>query len=286
MLQTLIRCNLVKIIPYLYQIQITEVIEMKKWFMYTALALILVLGSYQLVMARPGQGAGKGGNPPNENRQPISFVQELKLTDDQVSKIEAFIQKTNQESAVLEDNMQTSRNNLQVLQWSKDFSTEKADAIIKVMQDSMAKRQLLEQKLMVDIKSLLTTEQLALFNKLHAGKGEGPGEGQEPGQGGRAPMIGTMNSINLTAKTFTLTTKDPTGTDVTFQVTYTDATKFMNNKEVAKAEDFKNGTEITVMGKTDLEAKTISARIIQLGKMEPPQGPGEGRGPGKGRGQN
>lgn len=156
---------------------------MKKWFMYTTLALILVLGSYQLVMARPGQGAGKGGTPPNENRQPISFVQELKLTDDQVSKIGVLIQKTNQESAVLEDNMQSSRNNMQVLQWSKDFTTEKAEAMIKTMQDSMSSRQLLEQKLMVDIKGLLTTEQLALFNKLHQGKGEGPREGRKPGKG-------------------------------------------------------------------------------------------------------
>ena len=258
---------------------------MKKWFMYTALALILVLGSYQLVMARPGQGAGKGGNPPCENRQPISFVQELKLTDDQVSKITVLIQNTNTASDVLEDKMQTSRNNLQVLQWSKDFSTEKADAIIKVMQDSMAQRQLLEQKLMVDIKSLLTTEQLQLFNKLHNGKGEGPGQGQEPGQGRRAPMLtGTMNNINVTDKTFTLATKDPQGADVTFKVTYTDNTKFINNKQVAKPEDFKNGNEITVMGKTDPEAKTIDARMVQLGKVEPPQGRGDGM-PGKGRGQ-
>lgn len=253
--------------------------------MYTALALILVLGSYQLVMARPGQGGGKGGNPPNENRQPISFVQELKLTDDQVSKIGVLVSNNNTATAVLEDKMQASRNELQMLQWSKDFTTEKADAMIKTMQDSMAKHQLLEEKLMVDIKGLLTTEQLDLFNKLHRGKGDGPGQGREPGQGGRAPIIGTMNSINLTAKTFTLTTKDPSGTDVIFQVTYTDTTKFMNNQETAKVEDFKNGTEVTILGKTDLEAKTISAAVIHLGKMEPPQGPGEGRKPGKGRGK-
>jgi Spy/CpxP family protein refolding chaperone len=156
---------------------------MKKMFVYTALALIVVLGSYQLVMARPGQGGGNGGNPPAGKFQPISFVQELKLTDDQVSKIGVLVSNNNTATAALEDKIQASRNELQMLQWSKDFTKEKVDAITKSMKDSMSSRQLLEQKLMVDIKGLLTTEQLTLFNKLHAGKGKGPGEGQKPGKG-------------------------------------------------------------------------------------------------------
>jgi Spy/CpxP family protein refolding chaperone len=236
-------------------------------------------------MARPGQGGGNPGNSPAGKFQPISYVQELKLTDDQVSKIAVLIKNNQTASAVLEDKMQINRDSLQTLQWSKDFMQEKVDAITKEMKDTMAQRQLLEQKLMVDIKSLLTTEQLQLFNKLHNGRGEGPGQGQEPGQGRRSPLLtGTMNNINVTDKTFTLATKDPQGTDVTFKVTYTDNTKFMNNKQVAKPEDFKNGNEITVMGKIDPEAKTIDARMVQLGKVEPPQGRGDGM-PGKGRGQ-
>jgi Spy/CpxP family protein refolding chaperone len=117
--------------------------------------------------------------------EPISFVAELKLTDDQVSKIGVLVSNNNTATEALEDKMHASRNQLETLQWSKDFTKEKADALIKTMQDSMANRQLLEQKLMVDIKSLLTTEQLAIFNKLHQGprEGRGPGEGREPGEG-------------------------------------------------------------------------------------------------------
>lgn len=156
---------------------------MKKMFVYTALALIVVLGSYQLVMAKPGQGGGKPGNPPAAKFQSIGYVQELKLTDDQVNKIGVLIANNNTATAILEDKNQASKNELQTLQWSKDFTKEKVDAIAKTMKDSMTNRQLLEQKLMVDIKNLLTTEQLVLFNKLHQGKGEGPGKGREPGKG-------------------------------------------------------------------------------------------------------
>ena len=156
---------------------------MKKMFLYAALALIVVVGSYQFVMARPGHGGGNGGNPPMERRQPISFVTELKLTEDQVSKISTLIQNQQTACTALEDKMQTSRNSLELLQWSKDFTAEKAEAIEKTMQESMSQHQLLQQKLMVDIKSLLTTEQLALFNKLNPGRGRGPKDGNGPGQG-------------------------------------------------------------------------------------------------------
>jgi Spy/CpxP family protein refolding chaperone len=259
---------------------------MKKIFVYTALALIVTLGSYQLVMARPGQGKENPGNSPAAIFQPISYVQELKLTDDQVNKIGVLISNNNTAAAVLEDKMQANRDSLQILQWSKDFTQAKVDVITKEMQDTMAQVQLLKEKLMVDIKSLLTTEQLGLFNKLHAGNGKGPGQGQNPGQGRQSPMVtGTMINMNLMDKTFTLEAKDPQGVDVTFKVTYTDTTKFVNNKQAAKPEDFINGNEITVMGKTDLEAKTINAMMVQLGKIEPPQGPGQGTEPGKGRGK-
>ena len=152
-------------------------------FVYTALALIVVLGSYQLVMARPGQGAGNGGNPSANRLQPIGYVQELALSDDQLNKITVLIQNNNTACAVLEDKMQSTKNSLQALQWSKEFTQEKATIMTKAMQDSMTQMQLLKQKLMVDIKGLLTTEQLSIFNKLHKGAGKGPGEGKEPGKG-------------------------------------------------------------------------------------------------------
>ena len=156
---------------------------MKKMFMYAVLALIVVIGTYQIVMAGPRGGCGNGENPPTGIHQVISFVKELKLTDDQVIKITALIQTHETSSTILEEKSQTNKNKLELLQWSKDFTTEKAEAIQKEMQDSMTQMQLLEQKLMVDIKSLLTTEQLELFNKLNPSRRQGPGLGNRPGDG-------------------------------------------------------------------------------------------------------
>jgi len=155
---------------------------MKKLYTYTALALIVILGSYQLVMARPGKGNGDGP-PPDEKRMPISFVQELKLTDDQVSKITALIQTKNTNCAVLEDKMQENKKKMELLQWSKDFSQEKVDAIIKEIKDTMTQLMLNHEKLNVDIKAQLTLEQVQIFNKLQMGKGKGPGNGRGPGRG-------------------------------------------------------------------------------------------------------
>ena len=110
-----------------------------------------------------------------------------------------------------------------------------------------------------------------------------PTQGKNPGQGRQSPMVtGTISSINLTNKTFILQGKDAQGTDVSYNVTYTYLTRFVNNREIAKPEDLINGNVIAVMGKTDTTAKTIDAIVVQLGKMEPPnglkQGPRTGRG--------
>ena len=119
-----------------------------------------------------------------------------------------------------------------------------------------------------------------------------PTQGKGPGEFKQGPMvIGTVSSINLTNKTFTLQVKDPQGAEVTYKVTYTDQTKFVNNRETAKPEDLVSGNQIAVMGKTDTTAKTIDAAVVQLCNMEPPNNPGQGKGPkqgqepGKGRGK-
>ena len=133
-------------------------------FVYTALALIIILGTYQLVMAKPGKG--KGNTPQPNRNMPISYVQELKLTDDQVTKITGIIQNNNTACAVLEDKIQLNRDKLQVLQWSKNFSKENVDAIAKEMKDTMTQIRLNNEKLIVDIKAQLTLEQVQVFNRI------------------------------------------------------------------------------------------------------------------------
>ena len=155
---------------------------MKKLYTFTALALIVILGSYQLVMARPGKGNGDAP-PPDEKRMPISFVQELKLTEVQISKITPLIQANNVTCTLLEDKMQANKKQMELLQWSIDFSQEKVDAIIKEMKDTMTQLMLNHEKLNVDIKAQLTLEQVQIFNKLQMGKGRGPGPGNGRGPG-------------------------------------------------------------------------------------------------------
>jgi Spy/CpxP family protein refolding chaperone len=247
---------------------------MKKLYTYTALALIVILGSYQMVMARPGQEKG-GDKPGNNNRPPISFVQALQLTDDQVGLITVLIKNNNTACTILEDKMQANKDSMQLLEWSKDFSPEKVEALMKDTRDTMTKLQLNHEKLMVDIKLLLTTEQLQKFNQIM----EGPKEG--PGQGRQVPMLfGKMSNINLADKTFTFLAKDPQGNEISFKVTYFDRTKFARDKQPAKPEDFKDGEEITIAGNINPEAKTIDAMMIVLGKMDPPRNPGKGPGQG------
>lgn len=243
---------------------------MNKLYRYTALALIVLLGSYQLVMARPGQG---GGNKPGNgtDRGPIPFVQALQLTDEQVAKIGALIQESQTKCAVLQDKIQTNTNLMQAIQWSKDFSPEKVEAMMKEMRDTMNQLQLNHQKLDVDIKFLLTPEQLQKYNEIMSGPKEGKGR--------QMPMLfGKMTGLNIAEKTFQFTAKDPDGKEVVFKVTYRDGTRFVRDQKLSKPEEFKDGEEVTVAGNINPEAKTIEAMMVALGKMEPPREPG--RGPG------
>lgn len=244
---------------------------MKKLYVYTALALIAILGSYQLVMAGPGMGGdhpGQGNHP-----APVPFVQALQLSDEQVAKIGTLIQASQTVVAPLQDKIQSNTNQMQALQWSKDFSPEKMEAIMKDTRDTMNLLQLNHQKLEVEIKMLLTPEQLQKYNDIMSGPKEGPGQGKQ------APMLfGKMNSLNLTEKSFNFVTKDPEGKEVTFKVMFREETRFVRDREIAKPETFKDGEEVTVAGRINLEEKTIDAMMVALGKMEPPREPG--RGPG------
>jgi Spy/CpxP family protein refolding chaperone len=222
-------------------------------------------------MARPGQGAG---NPQgNKNRGPIPYVQALQLTDDQVSKIGALIQESQTKCAVLQDKIQANTNQMQALEWSKDFSPEKVQSIMKDSRDTMNLLQLNHQKLEVDIKLLFTPEQLQKYNEIKAGPKDNPGKNKQ------MPMLfGKVSGLNLTGKTFSLTVKDPEGKEQVFKVTYRDGTKFVRDQKLAKAEDFKDGEEVTVAGKINPEDKTIDAMLVALGKVQPPKNPGKGSG--------
>jgi cytochrome c-type biogenesis protein CcmE len=103
--------------------------------------------------------------------------------------------------------------------------------------------------------------------------------GTLPGKGDkRQPLIkGTVDKLNLESKKFELKTKDSTGNEIIFTVTYTDSTKFIRDLKPSKPEEFKNGEEVTVTGKIDLNGKKIEAMAVIYGNL-PQQPPGD-RGP-------
>lgn len=103
--------------------------------------------------------------------------------------------------------------------------------------------------------------------------------GTLPGKGDRKPPLikGTVDKLNLESKKFELKTKDPTGNEIIFTVTYADSTKFIRDLKPSKPEEFKNGEEVTVTGKIDLNGKKIEAMAVIYGNL-PQQPPGD-RGP-------
>ena len=100
---------------------------------------------------------------------------------------------------------------------------------------------------------------IVFWGKKDGGEGGGGGGGdQKP-----APISGKASNINSDAKTFTLTNDKGELT-----VTVTVDTKFMP-KDKTFAE-IKDGGDVAVVGKIDVEAKTITATIVMIGKPEKP----------------
>lgn len=101
------------------------------------------------------------------------------------------------------------------------------------------------------------------------------------GEGGKRPpaVKGIIEKLTLESKSFDLKAKDPNGNEVTFNVTYTDTTKFFRDLKPAKPEDFNNGEEVAVVGKINVDEKKIEALAVFYGKLPEPPG---NRKPGRG----
>lgn len=159
---------------------------MKKLIIYTTLAMVLVVGSYQLVSAKPGNGSGNPSGRGCSTSQPVSYVEKLKLTDDQISKISLLIQKDNATSKLLHEKMQTLMNTLREMEWSKNFLQANADQLVKDIADARTTMQTNHQKLYAEIKALLTADQQKLFDELGFSgctTGNCPGDGTGSGSG-------------------------------------------------------------------------------------------------------
>jgi len=76
-----------------------------------ALTLLIAFGTTQMIFAKGGMGNRNGGsgNRSGINNQPVSFVDKLKLNDDQIAKINALIKNDNTSSKTLQDKIRTNR---------------------------------------------------------------------------------------------------------------------------------------------------------------------------------
>lgn len=134
---------------------------MKKIISCSVFVAILFLSFSTMTFARGGKGNGRGCQ--NNTNQLISYVVTLKLTDDQVSKINVLIQKDNTVSKTFHDKIQTNFTALREMEWSKNFDKTKADKLLKEMSNAQASMKANHQKLNLDIRSLLTVDQQNLF---------------------------------------------------------------------------------------------------------------------------
>jgi Spy/CpxP family protein refolding chaperone len=150
-----------------------------------ALALVLTFGTTQMIFARGGIGNknGGGGYKNSTNYQPVSYVEKLKLTDNQTNKINDLIKNDNISSKILQDKIRTNMSLLREMQWSKNFDQANADKLLKEINESRTTLQTNKQKLNMDIRALLTTEQISLYKSLYRDQGFGNCDGSRYGCG-------------------------------------------------------------------------------------------------------
>lgn len=137
---------------------------MKKFLSSTTLVLLVFLSISTMAFARGGKGNGKGCQ--NNNDQPISYVEKLKLTDDQINKIAVLIQKDNSVTKTQQDKIRTNFTALRQMEWSKSFDQTTANKLLKELSEAQATMQANHQKLNGDIRSLLSIDQQNLFVRI------------------------------------------------------------------------------------------------------------------------
>lgn len=158
---------------------------MKKLVLYGTIALALILTASQLVFAgpkNPGQGKGDGQGPMGRNAS-INWVSELKLTDDQIAKIQGILAKDNTDTAPLYEKLHATQTELRNLGWTKNYSEEKITALQDTLQKTHETIQTTHQATYTAIYDLLTDAQKKIYDE-KGGCGGTPGDCKGPGNGG------------------------------------------------------------------------------------------------------
>jgi len=157
---------------------------MKKLVMYGTIALALVLTASQLVFAGPkNPGQGDRQYPGGANVS-VNWVSELKLTDDQITKIQTLLTKSNTETAPLYVKLHNTQTELRNLGWTKNYSDDKVKTLQDTIQSTHEAIQTSHQTMYEAIYNLLTDAQKKIYIEKGGCTGN-PGDCRGPGNGGR-----------------------------------------------------------------------------------------------------
>jgi Spy/CpxP family protein refolding chaperone len=150
---------------------------MKKWTMIASIALVLLLGAASLTYARGGMGEFK--------RNSTGWVETLELNDTQISKIQSAIKDGNLDSASKMQAFHQKMGELRLLEWSKEYTEEKALALMEEMRVIREELQVSRKAGQEKIYNELTEEQRAKYNENCGQRGDGEGNPPRDGSGRR-----------------------------------------------------------------------------------------------------
>ncbi|MDN5347857.1 MAG: hypothetical protein PWP65_1421 [Clostridia bacterium] len=161
----------------------------KKKLLLLTLTLVLVLGAVHVAWAAPwgfGRFGGVNGTSP---------VQELGLTDQQVTQIQDLQQKMYEKTRDLRIKLMDAMFSLRQLRWQKDPDQAAIDAKIKEINDLRAQLQQATQEFRQQMDSVLTPEQKS---KIESRRGFGGPRGGKGMRGFGGPCFGFSPSAAQT----------------------------------------------------------------------------------------
>jgi len=157
---------------------------MKKWITFVALTLVVLVGAASLSYARVGDKA--------LNRTPIGWVALLELSDAQISAIQSILKTNRQQTLSAIQTLHENISSLRELQWSKDFTDEKAASMMESIRNARQELWNTHKANQEKIYNELTDEQKAKYDE-NCRRGQrnedcdppGDGSGRRGGRGGR-----------------------------------------------------------------------------------------------------
>lgn len=140
---------------------------MQRKIVLLTITLLLVFGIVQVAAAA---GMGWGGDDPRMLSR-ANLIDELNLTDQQISKMREINQNTYKQTRDLRIKLMDSMHELKQLKLQKNPDEAQIDAKVKEIKDLREKIYSIKQQSRQECQSLLTQEQQTKMNQLKSKKG-------------------------------------------------------------------------------------------------------------------